>query len=261
MIKKILAFIICISASMLFFPGIRLSPSAMCYPELYPKDDTAVDTEMAAVPQRPSSDWRLTDEEAIAQQSIPQEGMYTLMLDSVLGPFTYYNQTDARWKDYHYGASSDTLAHYGCGPTAMAMIVSSLTPTTMIPPQISDWAVENKYWSAGSGSYHGLIPDCAQAYGLTVEPLADYSVEGILNQIRSGHILVALMKRGHFTANGHFIILIQATDDGNVRIADPFKYENTQIDWDPQIILNELNTNARNGGPIWSISVPDTSAQ
>ena len=30
----------------------------------------------------------------------PQEGRYDLMLDSVCGPLTYYNQSDARWGSF-----------------------------------------------------------------------------------------------------------------------------------------------------------------
>ncbi|MDW2798115.1 hypothetical protein RZO55_11060 [Clostridium boliviensis] len=34
---------------------------------------------------------------------IPQEGRYDVMLDSVCGPLTYYNQADARWSNYLWG--------------------------------------------------------------------------------------------------------------------------------------------------------------
>ena len=37
----------------------------------------------------------------------------------------YYNQLDERWADLPYG--TDNIGGYGCGPTSMAIVVSSLT--------------------------------------------------------------------------------------------------------------------------------------
>jgi len=45
---------------------------------------------------------------------------------------TYYNQTNPLWADKFYGAD-DTIAVYGCGPTVLAMLVSSLTDTVITP--------------------------------------------------------------------------------------------------------------------------------
>jgi hypothetical protein len=38
----------------------------------------------------------------------------------------YYNQLDARWKDTPYGKTG-TIGGSGCGPTSLAIVVSSLT--------------------------------------------------------------------------------------------------------------------------------------
>lgn len=44
----------------------------------------------------------------------------------------YYNQLDERWADLPYG--TDNIGGYGCGPTSMAIVVSSLTDQTVDPP-------------------------------------------------------------------------------------------------------------------------------
>ena len=41
----------------------------------------------------------------------------------------YYNQLDERWKYSPYG--TDTIGGYACGPTAMAIVISSLTSETI----------------------------------------------------------------------------------------------------------------------------------
>ena len=38
----------------------------------------------------------------------------------------YFNQLDARWKDIMYGTSG-TIGTSGCGPTALSIVVSSLS--------------------------------------------------------------------------------------------------------------------------------------
>lgn len=184
-----------------------------------------------------------------------QDNMYDLMLDSVAGPLTYYNQGDIRWRDYLYGGR-DRLGQYGCGPTVMAMLISSLTNTYVTPDQMCDWAVENRCWCPGQGSYHCLIPDSAKAYQLKVESMKNYTPEGIYEALNSGKLLVALMKKGHFTNQGHFIIITQISENGKVRIADSNLFENTQVDWEIDLILKELNHGASSGGPIWAVSVP-----
>lgn len=53
----------------------------------------------------------------------------------------YYNQLDERWKNEPYG--TDNIGGYACGPTAMAIVVSSLTSDTVDPPHMAQWAYEN----------------------------------------------------------------------------------------------------------------------
>lgn len=187
---------------------------------------------------------------------IPQEGIYSLMLDSSLGPLTYYNQGDARWGEYLYGGK-DRMARYGCGPTVMATLITSLTGEQVLPPALADWAAANGCWCPAQGSYHCLIQDSATAFGLTVYSLKDYSADAIRETLNSGHLIVALMKKGHFTGQGHFIILTHVTEEGSIRIADCNNFENTKYDWDPATIINELNTRAKNGGPLWVIGLPE----
>lgn len=180
-------------------------------------------------------------------------GEYTLSLTSSIGTLTYYNQSDARWANYLYGGS-DPLAAYGCGPTALAMLVNSFTETACQPPDIAAWAAANNYWSAGYGTKHEFVPDCANAFGMHAAPFQNYTVEGLMAELRSGHVIVALMGPGHFSDSGHFIIITDDWSGNQVRVADPARLERTQMAWDAQIILDEMLAGASGGGPLWSIS-------
>ncbi len=203
-----------------------------------------------------SSDFAQEESPVSLAADFPQEGRYDLMLDSACGPLTYYNQSDIRWESFLYGGK-DPLSTYGCGPTVMAMVVTSLTGNQILPPDMAQWAVENKSWAPGQGSYHRLILDSSLAYGLNAAPFKDYTVQGLENALKSGHLIVALMKKGHFTQNGHFIVLTRFTENGMIKIADVNEYKNSQIEWDPSLILKELNYQASNGGPLWMIGPAD----
>ena len=73
----------------------------------------------------------------------------------------YFNQLDERYANQPYG--TDHIGGYGCGPTSLAIVVSSLTSETVDPVQMARWAYEHGYWCSKSGSYHTLIPGAAQA--------------------------------------------------------------------------------------------------
>lgn len=171
------------------------------------------------------------------------------------GLLTYYNQSDPRWADSLYG-STDRMAAFGCGPTALAMVVASYTSNPITPPEMAVWASENGYCSSGEGSRHALIPEGLTHFGLTVKPMTDRSTEAVLNEVRKGRIVIALMNKGYFTNGGHFLLLTQCKEDGTIRIADPASWENTTQSWDPEFILSQVRSHAEAGGPLWSVELP-----
>ena len=73
----------------------------------------------------------------------------------------YFNQYDERYADEPYG--TDNIGGYGCGPTSMSIVVSSLTEDIVDPIEMAEWSYENGYWCSKSGSYHALIPAAAKA--------------------------------------------------------------------------------------------------
>jgi len=184
------------------------------------------------------------------------EDIYFVMLDTAMGPMMYYNQGDRRWGDYLYGGE-DPLEGYGCGPTAVAMLISSfsLEGGGMTPVDLADWAAENGYYALHSGSYHSLIPESLTAFGFTVESVTDRSREHVSQLLEDGHVLAALMGKGTLTNNGHFILITKLLEDGNVRIADPNSYENSRKEWELDLLLSELKKGASSGGPLWAVKM------
>ena len=137
-------------------------------------------------------------------------------------PVVYYNQGDAAWAEQPYG--SDDIGHYGCGPTAMAMAVEGT----------------------------------AAAYGLTASSLEEHTPQAVREALLSGNLLVALMGPGHFTQGGHFILLRGVTLSGTILVADPNSEERSLMEWEPQLILDELSASTANGAPLWVLSPAET---
>lgn len=182
-----------------------------------------------------------------------QDQTYSAMLDTALGPMLYYNQGDRRWGDYLYG-SSDPMKQYGCGPTAIAMLVNGFSSGSATPVEIADWAADSGYYAPQGGSYHSIIPDGLSHYGLSVASVKDRSYDNAARLLRTGHILVALMGKGSLTQNGHFILITRILDNGNVQIADPNSYDNSTKEWDLEQLLSELKHSRDSGGPLWAVS-------
>ena len=166
---------------------------------------------------------------------------------------TYYNQFDKRWASQMYGRSS-TIGEAGCGPTSLAIAISTLTGKDVDPPTLCSWSVKNGHRCEGNGSYHSLIPAGAEHYGLKVEKLGRSSAGELEKHLSGGKLVIAIMSKGHFTANGHFIVLRGITSDGKVLVADPASYKRSEQEWSMSIILREARGDASAGGPFWSIS-------
>lgn len=162
----------------------------------------------------------------------------------------YYNQLDERWADIMYGNSS-TIGQAGCGPTSMAIVISTLTGKPHDPVELARWSAANGHRCEGNGSYHSLIPAAAAAYGLSCDRNLD--AQGIVDALSSGKLVVVIMSKGHFTRGGHFIVLRGVTGEGKILVADPASYGRSEQEWDLSIIMDESNKAAGSGGPYWAI--------
>ncbi len=195
-------------------------------------------------------DGGITVQDPTITELVIRDGQEVLTGGSVA--ITYFAQSDPAWKDQPYG--SDRVGPYGCGPTAMAMAVKSLTGADTDPEQMASWCSKNGYWAPGSGSYHSIVRGVADGFGLQCSSLGSMTPEELRTQLSGGRIAVALMSAGHFTSTGHFILLRGVTLDGNILVADPNSRERSLQEWDASIILNELSSSRTAGAPLWLLS-------
>ena len=161
----------------------------------------------------------------------------------------YYNQGDPRWADLPYG--TDNIAGYACGPTAMSIVVSSLTSFTIDPANMSQWAYEHGHWCSGNGSYQTIITGACSEWGLKVEQCQRDETDRIKEALRQGKLIVAVMGPGHFTKGGHFIVLRGITPEGKILVADPASYTRSGQEWDLEIITDEASRYSLLSAPFW----------
>jgi hypothetical protein len=173
----------------------------------------------------------------------------------------YYNQGDNPWKNMMYGTIR-TIGISGCGPTSMAIVISTLNGQEITPEMTSNWSYQNGYLVQGYSngrpyamSSHSLIPALATEYNLNSTGIAKNSntAEKIYQVLSSGKLVVAIMGPGHFTSGGHFIVLRGVTEKGKILVADCGSRQRTNQEWDIETIIREAKGNAGAGGPFWAI--------
>ena len=143
----------------------------------------------------------------------------------------YFSQYDSRWGSQMYGRTN-TIAGAGCGPSSLAICISTLTNKTVTPPAVCEWSVKTGH-------------RCVPCRGI------GQSRKQLIQALQDGKLVVAIMSQGHFTRGGHFIVLRVITSQGKILVADCASYERSQKEWDINIFLNECNKGAAAGGPFW----------
>lgn len=163
----------------------------------------------------------------------------------------YYSQRDERWATESYG--DGTVGRAGCGPTCLAMVISSLSQKNINPKQMCDWSYRHGFKHKGGGSYWSLIPDAVENYGLNVEGNVK-EAQQLVDALADHKLIIAIMGPGHFTSSGHFIVLRGVTTDGKIMVADSYSKKNTDTAWSLETIINESKKGNTAGGPFWIIS-------
>ena len=199
----------------------------------------------------------LSEDQHVSYEDSDGAGWYDtdygdISFDHANTPVVYYNQTDSRWGSLPYGKSGSIGAE-GCGPTALAIVVATLTEHRVTPLDVAEWSAQTGHRCEGNGSYHSLIPDGGRHYGLTVTGIGNSS-EKLTAALSQGKLVIALMSKGHFTNGGHFIVLRGITEDGKVLVADPASVKRSRQSWELSIIVSEARRGAAAGGPFWVFS-------
>ena len=161
-----------------------------------------------------------------------------------------YLQTDKRWskKPYRVKGESSTIGGSGCGPTAAAMLLSTLTGKTITPEDTCKWSMDHGYTALGNGTYYAYFAPQFAAYGIKCwqlnwvkayhNPKAT-SFDETVKYLKQGYYAIALMLKGTWTTGGHFVVLWWA--DNKVHINDPASTKAIRTTGDLATFKNEAS--------------------
>lgn len=156
-----------------------------------------------------------------------------------LDGFTIYSQCDPAWANKPYGSS--TICPSGCGPSAMAMIITALTGQRVTPAETAAYAGSQGMYIPGVGSSWSVASVLAKHYGLKATFIGKNATK-INNTLKSGGLVVTSGQGPQpFTSGGHYIAIRAVTADGKWKVGDSAHRNTSSKDWDPQQLLASMN--------------------
>ena len=155
--------------------------------------------------------------------------------DETVNGFSYYSQSDPRWKDNAYNVGNDnaTMDTTGCGPTAFSMIASQMTGRNVDPTETATLAKVTGNRD-NTGTNWNFINQAAGAYGISSQETENPSAQYISDQLDQGKPMIlsgasgggygggfGVKSNSAYTPAGHYVVAVGKDNDGNVLINDP----------------------------------------
>lgn len=154
-------------------------------------------------------------------------------------------QWDERWGYASYG--ENIIAISGCAPTSLAMVASGLTGDSNITPyKVAKYAEDNGFYVNGTGTSWSLMTSGSAAFGIKGKELS-LSKNNVFGELENGHPIIASMREGDFTTQGHFIVLT-GISNGKIMVNDPNSKKRSSLLWDYDRLEDQIKN-------LWSFSV------
>lgn len=152
-----------------------------------------------------------------------------------------YLQTDPRWKNkpYRVPGENSAIGDSGCGPTAAAMLIETITGKTYTPEDACAWSIAHGYKALRQGTYYAYFTPQFAEFGIDCQMLNWTNTYGkpdhpnhekVVEKLKEGYYAIALMNKGLWTSSGHFVVLWW--QDDKVRINDPASTRAARVNGD-----------------------------
>lgn len=155
--------------------------------------------------------------------------------EQIIDGFVIYSQYDPAWRNKPYGSS--TVGESGCGPSSIAMIVSTFGDK-VTPDQVA--ARFSQYYIPGQGSSWGLMTEGPRAYGYTSVDIGNNMTKAA-EELRKGAVILASGEGPKpFTTGGHILVLRGITADGKILVGDSGHTDTSDKEWDPEQLAGSI---------------------
>jgi len=132
-------------------------------------------------------------------------------------------------KDYpHISFGNKNMSTDGCGPTSLCMIASAATGTLITPDILKEYIDVDKY-KAKKGGSDKLFQDeeVLDTFNLKLEGVyywgEAWGENKLMEALENGCVAVfRAQKDSPFTTGGHYIVLEGLTEDGRIKVKDPY---------------------------------------
>lgn len=149
--------------------------------------------------------------------------------------FTLYSQGDPDWASHPYGSS--TIKDSGCGPSSVAMVVSTLTGQKVTPVDVADWGTQNGMYLKGDGSSWELFTKGPQNWGLKSQKI---DASQIAKTLQDGGLIIASGTGSvPFSTNGHIIVLRAINEQGELLIGNPGNKASNDRSWPMEHVTSQ----------------------
>ena len=99
----------------------------------------------------------------------------------------YNNQGEDHWAGMSYGAS--TIKASGCGPTSLAIVISTLTGQTVTPEMTCAFSIANGEYIYGLGTCHSFPTNAAHHWGLNCERVGKDRMGDVVKDVYNRQVL------------------------------------------------------------------------
>ena len=137
----------------------------------------------------------------------------------------YYSQRDGRWGGRKYGPYS--MDATGCVPTTLAMVISGITGTEVLPTTVADYLYNhtNEFNKDGFGTSSRGIVRAAQHWDLTTETL--FTASAVKEVLSQGHHVLGAVGTSIFA---HYPVthelVLKGYDNGKTYVRGPYNAAN-----------------------------------
>lgn len=126
------------------------------------------------------------------------------------------------------------------------MLIQTLTGKTFTPLDACNWSMEHGYKALNQGTYYSYFKPQFAAFGIACEQMSWVSTYGkpahsnhqkMLELLKQGYYIIALMGKGLWTSSGHFVVVWWT--DNKIHINDPASTKPERLSGDPYTFFSQ----------------------
>ena len=137
-------------------------------------------------------------------------------------------QWDSRWGYYTYGGK--VMGMTGCGPACLSMVALHLLQNPQLTPfYVAEFSQRNNFYVEGTGTAWSLMTQGAEELGLHAKEVS-LDEDVVMRYLAQGRPIIAIMGKGDFTENGHFIVFV-GIEEGKICVNDPNSRKRSEQLW------------------------------